>query len=89
MVDSGVPFPGWERRPTLQANLVWVMQAFHELGTCRTSFGMTVGAIPWTAINSWVLVQEIADAERFTRLIRALDAAFLESIHSKRDKKAT
>ena len=65
--------------------MAWVMAAFHELGTCRP-IGMTLGAIPWTAISEWVRVNEVADAERFSRLIRALDGALLDELHSKKDK---
>lgn len=49
--------------------------------------GMTVGPIPWTALNEFVRAREIVEAERFEYLIRALDAAFMESIHRRKYEK--
>lgn len=86
LIKTGVPFPPWERRPQVPLRLAWVMEAFHELGTCRP-IGMSVGAIPWTAIDQYAANEGIADRERFRILIRTLDATFLDSIHKPKDER--
>lgn len=59
------------------------MTAFYDLQTCRPA-GMSLGSIPWTAINEYARAKGIEDAERFERLIRAMDAAFLETHYAER-----
>lgn len=39
---------------------------------------MSIGSIPWTAINEYGDAERVVDRERFRRLIRALDDTFLE-----------
>lgn len=56
---------------------MWVWQAFNELQTCRP-IGMSVGPIPWVAIDAYARAKDIAETERFERLIRALDSEFLK-----------
>lgn len=38
---------------------------------------MGLGPIPWTAIHEWATAKNVADAERFERLIRAMDNEYL------------
>ena len=85
-VESGRPFKPWDNRPQVPPHLLWVWEAFGHLQTCRP-VGMGLGPIPWTAINEWVRAKEVADVERFERLIRAMDNEVLQRHHERREGK--
>ncbi len=72
-----------QNAPFLLPWLTWIYNAFQELTTCRINM-MSVGAIPWTAINDYARRYNIdeEDFERFCALIRSMDEAFL--IHSQK-----
>mgnify|MGYP007059459730 CR=1 FL=1 len=44
---------------------------------------MTIGQIPWTAIDRYCDAEGVVDRERFRRLIRALDTEFLRFARGK------
>lgn len=72
------------KAPPLAPRLAIVWSAFWELNSCRQA-GMTLGPIPWTAIDRWAESEGLADRERFRRLIRSLDIAFVEAADEKAD----
>ena len=58
------------------------MDAFFELSTCRQT---ELGPIPWTAIQEYARTYGM-DAHRLTRLLRALDAVYIEKMRAKAKK---
>lgn len=83
-MDAGRPFKPWDNRPQVPPHLLWVWEAFGQLQSCRP-VGMGLGQIPWTAINKWVTAKEVADAERFETLIRAMDNEVLRSHRERKE----
>jgi hypothetical protein len=69
----------------LRDDLVWIWEAFWELSSCRPQ-GMSVGPIPWTAIHEYMDAKEIAHAERFERLVRAMDAEVLRNHRDRQNR---
>lgn len=76
-----------ENRPPLPDDLVWVWNAYQELGSCRVS-GFGAGPIPWTAIHEYALRYGIGgDAfESFRFLVRHMDGVALKFWQSKQDE---
>lgn len=46
---------------------------------------MSIGSIPWTAIDRYCEAEGVVDRERFRRLIRALDDEFLRDAQGEAD----
>ena len=53
------------------------LDAFKELGTCRTS-AMSVGPIPFTAITEYSRLYDVGDFDEFLFVIRKMDDTLLE-----------
>lgn len=51
-------------------------EAFRELSTER-QVGMSAGPIPWSSIQRYVQEHPFVDANTFSRIIRAMDGAYL------------
>lgn len=72
--------------PDLLPWLRFEFEAFFELVTCANDGG----AIPWTAMHSYAQAYGLRsedDIYRFTKLIRAMDRAYIEHRNKKRDFK--
>lgn len=82
---AGRDVPAFLKRPDLEPGLDFYMVAFNELSTCR-QMGMSVGPIPWDAVQAYAdsfgLDDETADT--LLRMVRALDAAFLAHVREKK-----
>jgi len=61
------------------------LDAFKELGTCRTS-SMSVGPIPFTAIVEYSKIYDVGDFDEFLFLIRHMDDTLLELESEKGNK---
>lgn len=44
---------------------------------------MTIGPIPWTAVDRWARTHRVINRERFEYLIEQMDDAFLTALHEK------
>ncbi len=66
--------------------LVFYLDAFRELSTCRPG-GMDLLAIPFTAIAEYSMIWGLDDFEDFSYIIRILDNTFLELNASKNEEK--
>jgi len=62
------------------ARLAWIYAAFWELSTCRT-VGMSMGPIPWTAVNDYARAQDVISRERFLFLVRRMDDVLREDLN--------
>lgn len=79
--------PGfWDNQPPLLHSEQEVYDAFWELGTCRY-IGMSMGAIPFTAIDAYSTRHGIdgEEFERFNYLIRRLDRLWIKHQSEKRE----
>jgi hypothetical protein len=63
-----------------------VRDAFVVLSPSRP-FGFGVGCIPLSEIESFVRLYEVEDIDRFLRLIRAMDTAYVEKINQRNERK--
>ena len=65
-------------------HLLLEWEAFAQLSTDRP-VGVTRGAIPWTSIDRYAARHgiEAEDFDRFCRMIRAMDAAYLAYLKDK------
>lgn len=74
--------------PQILPGLELYYEAFTELSSSRNS-GMSIGAIPWTAIDRWAERYEIEedDFERLAIYIRMLDAEFIKFANKKQSGK--
>jgi hypothetical protein len=52
------------------------VEAYYELSTCRS--GLSISAIPFSAINDYAIIYNVEDFEEFRYYIRAIDAAILK-----------
>lgn len=78
-INEGKPTPWWDDRPVLPESVGWVKRAFDALTTTR-GIGMTVGPIPWTAVDRYAERYGL-DGDGFERLqvwIRMMDHAARE-----------
>jgi hypothetical protein len=66
------------------AYLLLEWEAFDQLSTDRP-VGLSRGAIPWSSIDRYAVRHSIKaeDFDRFCRLIRAMDAAYLAYLKDK------
>ena len=93
MLADGVPLPDHIlNAPTLLPGLALYYNAFHDLSSCRT-LGMTLGPIPWTAINDYCYHADITGEQRDDMFhhVMALDdeyRAFVEKQSEARQKKS-
>lgn len=87
MAQFGRLPPQFANAPDLWPGLEFYWSAFWALDSCR-AMGMSVGPIPWTAIEQWCDAKEVDDEERETvhYLIRRMDIAYLAH-HSAKMKK--
>lgn len=67
-------------------DLIDVRDAFVVLSPSRP-FGFGVGCIPLSEIESFVRLYEVEDVDRFLRLIRAMDTAYVEKINQRNERK--
>lgn len=77
MHAAGKQVPAIERRPTL-TGWGWLWEAFWTLNTCRP-IGMTVGPIPWTAVQRYAEVEGLGleETDMLHQTIRHMDEALL------------
>jgi len=73
--------------PEVPEELDWVYRAFHELDGSRQIAAGIVGRIPFEAAAGYADRMGIADFTAFWRLIRALDAKYMEHLREEREKK--
>lgn len=71
-----------ESCPELEVWLLPVWNAFQRLGGDR-QMGMSLGPIPWTAIDRYAIRYRIDDFEDFEHMLSAMDAVYLE--HARKD----
>jgi hypothetical protein len=71
-------------KPTLQAGNDLYLQAFYDLDSER-QIGMSVGRIPWSAIEHYATLIELDYHQRYSlhRLIVSMDRAHLNRIAEK------
>ncbi|NBX02611.1 MAG: hypothetical protein EBR02_00820 [Alphaproteobacteria bacterium] len=67
-------------------DLIDVRDAFVVLSPSRP-FGFGVGCIPLSEIESFIRLYEVDDIDRFLRLIRAMDTAYVEKINQRNERK--
>jgi len=67
-------------------DLIDVRDAFVVLSPSRP-FGFGVGCIPLSEIESFIRLYEVEDVDRFLRLIRAMDTAYVEKINQRNERK--
>lgn len=67
-------------------DLIDVRDAFVVLSPSRP-FGFGVGCIPLSEIESFIRLYEVEDVDRFLRLIRAIDTAYVEKINQRNERK--
>lgn len=67
-------------------DLIDVRDAFVVLSPSRP-FGFGVGCIPLSEIESFIRLYEVEDIDRFLRLIRAMDTAYVEKINQRNERK--
>ena len=82
------PLPFLENQPELDEHLGFVWRAFSALSSDR-QLGMSMGPIPWAAIDRYARRFGIAgldEFEIFAALICAMDAAYLDHAAEKADK---
>jgi hypothetical protein len=78
-----LPFLAERADPEEHLRLEWA--AFWDLTTDR-QIGFATGPIPWSAIDRYAARYRIPDFDRFSELIRAMDATYLEHIEEERQK---
>jgi hypothetical protein len=67
-------------------DLIDVRDAFVVLSPSRP-FGFGVGCIPLSEIESFIRLYEVDDIDRFLRLIRVMDTAYVEKINQRNERK--
>lgn len=75
----------WDEQPVLLPDEQPVMDAFRALSGDRAMGFGAVGSIPFMAIDRYAERYDIEDFERFHRLIRAMDAAYIEHMNERKD----
>jgi hypothetical protein len=83
MADAGMHVPAIEQRPTT-LGLEWIWEAYINLNTCR-QIGMSVGPIPWSAVEQYVVSHRLSDDEAYVlhMSIREMDSVYLEHMNRK------
>lgn len=67
------------------ADLLDVRDAFIVLSPSRP-FGFGVGCIPLSEIESFIRLYEVEDVDRFLRLIRVMDTAYVEKLNQRNER---
>jgi hypothetical protein len=82
-----------QKSPVTQLKVDYVtgffLKCFNDLSSCRTSAGMGVGTIPWSAVYEYAQYKGISEKsyfEYFWKIIRACDSAFLEYANQQIEK---
>lgn len=85
MRDAGRRVPLLDSRPDIMG-FEWLWEAFVALNSCRAA-GMTVGEIPWTAVQRYAEVARMDEEETWMLhgVIRHMDMVFLKH-HSEQHK---
>ena len=87
MVDQGRNAPdGFHDRPEIESHLIWLWNAFLELGTER-HLGMAVGPIPGSKIGEYLRDEmELTGPEydRARAIIRKTDNAYVGMLNSRK-----
>jgi hypothetical protein len=87
MAERGRDAPAaFHDQPELEPHLVWLWNAFWELGTER-QLGMTVGPIPGSKLREYLRDEmELTDAEydRARAIIRKADDAYLGMLNARK-----
>jgi hypothetical protein len=81
--------PEWAtKRPELQRDDPFYINAFWELSSCRQYSQGAIGPIPWTAISEYADRHSLDHVVRrvFLEVVRGLDATWLEWQLSQRSK---
>jgi len=83
MAAAGMDVPALDKRPVM-IGLSWLWEAFMDLTTCR-AIGMSIGPIPWTAIQTYAESERLTPEETWTlhQVTRHLDHVYLEHMHRK------
>jgi hypothetical protein len=83
MADEGLDVPAITERPTLIGH-EWLWEAYLSLNSCR-SYGLSVGPIPWSAIEMYAASESLTQSERFLlhTVIRKMDTVFLDANRQK------
>ena len=76
-------------RVDLFPHLVFEASAFRELSTDRP-VGFDRGAIPWRSIDAYAARYGLVgdDFDRFVRIVRVMDAAYLDYFRHKQEQQA-
>ena len=87
----GTPLPkSIADAPVLEdAYQINIHAAFWKLSTCR-NMGMSVGPIPWDAVDRWAVrhgyAEDEIEYETFCYLIFQMDAVFMEYVQDENEK---
>lgn len=75
--DAGMEVPALDIRPSV-TGFQWLWEAFVELTSCR-QMGMSVGPIPWTAIQKYAEAHQLTDGETWLLhgVVQHLDEIFI------------
>lgn len=78
--------PDWlKNRPVLPVHLVWFMESFWELHTCRQMDQGVPCSIPWDKIKEYAEYYDI-NFSYFLYIIRSLDSAYQKYVQEEREK---
>lgn len=89
MLADGIELPEHlANAPTLSIGLGLYYNAFQDLSTCR-SIGMSLGPIPWTAMNDYCHTYEIGGIQReqLFMYVESMDNTYREFVEKKNEKK--
>lgn len=91
LLRDGMPLPEHiQNAPELTHGLVLYYNAFQDLSSCR-SLGMSLGPIPWTAIDQYCQRHGIKD-EQYDDMfhhVNELDEAYRAHVEAEAKKKGT
>jgi hypothetical protein len=89
--DRGVPVPANAIAPELGSHLDSYVHIFWLLRTCALN-GMSVGRIPWTAIDTYAerygLLDDEVQYDDLVYVIMAMDSRYVELCAEESDKKS-
>jgi hypothetical protein len=74
-----------EEEPEIEERLLPYVDAFAVLSAGRT-VGMAANPIPLTEIEAYCRLYQVEDTDRFIRLIRAMDGAYMDYMDHKAEK---
>jgi hypothetical protein len=85
-LGSPAAMKAFEVRPEIKPHLLFVWEAFSELGSDRPATEFGYGSIPFSAVDRYARrfgIEESNNFSRFLKLVRCLDAAYLKAIKGK------